>query len=167
MSTEKPAGGEGKLSFSEMLERMETMDDPQAQPLLDAIKARLPELETLLGEVSSHWHFEDGFYRFYHQSFKVYALQQDTLAIVEMLRSLLPGRALNTWFEQIISEGTGRRFELEHNKRWLAETRPILEAFFHARTMLELAAKYGRDLEKAPAAMPSGWAALLYLYGLR
>src|SRR5438552_4072680 len=37
-----------RLSFAEMLERMETMTDAQAQPLLDAIKARLPELETLL-----------------------------------------------------------------------------------------------------------------------
>src|SRR5438445_10480854 len=46
-----------------------------ARPTI-AAKARLPELEKLLEEVSSHWHAEDGFYRFYHQSFKVYGLQE-------------------------------------------------------------------------------------------
>ena len=39
--------------------------------LLAAIKARLPELERLLEEVSSHWGYEDPVYRFYYQSFKV------------------------------------------------------------------------------------------------
>jgi len=27
--------------------------------------------------------------------------------------------------------------------------------------------KYGRELEKPPEILPSGWAAVLYLYGLR
>jgi hypothetical protein len=63
-----------ELSFFEKLERMETETDAQAQPLLNAIKARLPELEALLEKVSSHWHAEDSFYRFYHQSWKVYSL---------------------------------------------------------------------------------------------
>jgi hypothetical protein len=156
-----------RLSFAEMLERMETMTDAQAQPLLDAIKARLLELEALLKKVSSHWHAEDGFYRFYHQSWKVYGLQHDTLEIVEMLRSLMPDRPLNDWFGQIIREGTGKEFKDEHNQRWLIETRPILEAFFHAKTMLELAVTYGREMESAPVSMPSGWAALLYLYTIR
>jgi hypothetical protein len=153
------------------------MTDTRAQPLLDTIKARLPELEALLEKVSSHWHAEDGFYRFYHRSFKVYALQEDTTEIVAALRSLLfatanpsgggPERPLNKWFEQIISEGTNRKFEMTHNQRWLDETRPILEAFFHARMMLDLAVKYGRELQTAPMSMPSGWAALLYLFDLR
>jgi hypothetical protein len=156
-----------RLSFSEMLERMETVTDPQAQPLLDAIKARLPELEALLEKVSSHWHLEDGFYRFYHQSWKVYSLQHDTAEIVRLLQSLMADRPLNKWFTRIINDGTGKQFRDEHNQRWIDETRPILEAFFHAKTMLELAVKYGRELEKAPACMPSGWAALLCLYNLR
>ena len=40
----------------------------EIQGLLRNIKARLPELMALLEKVSSHWHGEDGFYRFYHQS---------------------------------------------------------------------------------------------------
>lgn len=137
------------------------------QRLLDAIKTRLPELDALLERVLSHWHAEDSFYRFYHQSFKVYALQSDTEQIVTALRALLPERELNEWFAQIIREGTGRVFALDHNQRWLDETRPILEAFFHARTMLEFAVKYGHELEAAPQTLPSGWAAVLYLFDLR
>lgn len=137
------------------------------QRLLDAIKTRLPELEALLESVSSHWHGEDSFYRFYHQSFKVYALQGDTERIVAALRALLPERELNKWFAQIMREGTGRIFGPDHNQRWLAATRPILEAFFHARTMLDLAVKYGHELDTAPQTLPSGWAALLYLFDLR
>ena len=137
------------------------------QRLLDAIKARLPELDKLLVEVSGHWHAEDGFYRFYHQSLKVYHLQSDTERIVAELRALLPERALNSWFLQIIGEGTGKSFDPDHNRRWLLETRPILEAFFHARAMLEYAIKYARELPSAPQILPSGWAAVLYLFELR
>jgi hypothetical protein len=50
--------------------------------LLDALKARLPEPKVLLNEVSSHWRAEDGFYRFYHQSWKVYSSQLDIEEIV-------------------------------------------------------------------------------------
>jgi hypothetical protein len=138
-----------------------------AQRLLDAIKARLTDLEKLLAEVSGHWHAEDGFYRFYHQSLKVYGLQSDTERIVAELRALLPERDLNKWFVQIIAEGTGKTFDSEHNRRWLTETRPILEAYFHARAMLEYAVKYAGELPSAPRTLPSGWAAVLYLFDLR
>ena len=45
-------------------------------------------------------------------------------------------------------------------------TRPILEAFFHARFFLEMAVRHAH-LESPPSPLPSGYAALLYLYGLR
>ena len=141
--------------------------DADSEPLLLAIKARLDELVPLVETVSSHWHAEDKFYRFYHQSCKLYGLQRDTLEIVEALRSLWPQKQLHPWFEQIICEGTGHEFAIENNRDWLRRGRPILEAFFHARTMLELAVKYGRELEHAPRTMPSGWAALLELYSAR
>lgn len=63
--------------------------------------------------------------------------------------------------------GTGKTFRLEDNHRWLEATRPMLEAFFHARFMVEMAVRYGRELDEPPAMMPSGWAALLSLYDLR
>lgn len=33
--------------------------------------------------------------------------------------------------------------------------------------MLEMVCRYGRDLDGPPTVMPSGWAAVLYLYDLR
>ena len=52
------------------------------------------------------------------------------------------------------------------NTIWNHHTRPILEAFFHARFFLEMAVRYA-DLPVPPNPLPSGWAALLYLYELR
>jgi len=141
--------------------------DAESEPLLLAIKTRLDQPTALLETASSHWHAEDAFYRFYHQSWKLYGLQRDTLEIVENLRSLWPDKQFHPWFDQIIREGTGHQFSSEDNRDWLRKGRPILEAFFHARTMLELAVKYGRELEHAPRTMPSGWAALLELYSAR
>lgn len=135
--------------------------------LLAAIKERLAELRELLDQANGHWGAEDGFYRFYHQSFKVYFLQSLTERIVAALANLLPDRSLNDWFQSIVSDGTGKEFVPEHNKRWLQETRPILEAFFHARIMLDFVVRYGEELDEPPQLLPSGWAAVLCLFGLR
>lgn len=82
------------------------------------------------------------------------------------LRVLLPERKLNLSFEDIIRDGTGKEFQMEHNRDWPRHTRPILEAFCHAKFMVEMAVRYA-DLPEPPQPMPSGWAALLYLYDLR
>jgi len=146
----------------------EDIDDREVvQALLANMKAALPKLEALLEECSSHWGYEDPVYRFYHQSFKVHRLQGTTERIVAELKALAPDHPLNEWFTQIVSEGTGKKFEPEHNRRWLEVTRPMLEAFFHARFFLEMAVRYGKQLEHPPLSLPSGWATLLYLYGLR
>ena len=134
--------------------------------LLAAIRSRRARLARLLDKASGHWGYEDAVYRFYHQSFKVFSLQETTAEIVAEMQGLLPARALNPWFLQIIGDGAGHRFEMSCNRDWLRHTRPILEAFFHARFMLEMALRYA-DLEEPPSMLPSGWAALLYLYGLR
>ena len=142
--------------------------------LLANLKAKLPELEKLLLDVSNET--EDRVYRFYHQSFKVYYLQEETKRIVTALTELLPtslrelrskSNPLNKWFTQIISEGTGKQFEHAHNQRWLEETRPIVEAFFHAKYFLEMGVQFGKELKEAPQMLPSGWAAFLYLYDMR
>ena len=142
---------------------------PHAQAerdLLRNLRSRGPELTALLEECSSHWGFEDPIYRFYHQSFKVYALQDQTSRIVSLLESLAPDRPLNPWFRQIVEQGTGKSFKQEDNADWTRITRPILEAFFHARFFLEMAVRYAA-LQEPPMPLPSGYAALLYLYGLR
>ena len=74
---------------------------------------------------------------------------------------------LNSSFERILAEGTGKTFTPEANKAWDATTRPLVEAFFHARFFLEMAIKYADELDEPPSMLPSGWAALLYLYNLR
>ena len=136
--------------------------------LLAQLRLQLSSLEELLKSVNGHWIYEDRVYRFYHQSFKVFELQQNTLEIVAALQNLAPHLDLNNWFRFILKEGTGREFDLsETNSHWLQETRPILEAFFHARYFLEMACKYGKAIEEPPQTMPSGWAAFLYLYNLR
>lgn len=139
--------------------------------LLSNIKASLPELEKLLTDISGHWKYEDLIYRFYHQSFKVYWVQEETLKIVESLRKLSPNKTnfLNDWFEQIYSDGVilNREFEMSHNDNWLLICRPKIEAFLHAKFFLEMAIKYGKELKEAPNVLPSGWAAVLYLYDLR
>jgi hypothetical protein len=60
-----------------------------------------------LEESSTEWGFEDPIYRFYHQSFKVYALQEQTQPLARLLASLAPDRPLNAWFLRIVQEGTG------------------------------------------------------------
>jgi hypothetical protein len=146
---------------------MSDIDDREpVVSLLANIKAAMPQLRQLWRDCDDHWGFEDPVYRFYHQSWKVYHLQGRTTAIVAALQALAPDRDLNEWFMQIVRDGTGKKFEGDHNKRWLEVTRPILEAFFHAKYFLEMAIRYGK-LEKPPKSLPSGWSGLLYLYNLR
>jgi hypothetical protein len=139
----------------------------QMETLLHNIKQRLSQLEQLLAQVESHWGMEDAIYRFYHQSFKVYHLQDSTVAIRQVLQDLLPSRPLNRWFSEIVAQGTGQVFDLSHNQDWLRHTRPMVEAFFHAHYFLKMTVKYGKELEAAPNRLPSGWASVLYLYDLR
>jgi hypothetical protein len=152
------------------LERMARNRDerPEAIRLIANIKSALPELEALRTKCAED--AEDAIYRFYHQSFKVYALQHLTERIVAKLRALAPDPAEpgHKWFDEIIAAGTGKEWKQADNANWTAVTRPIVEAFFHARYFLEMAIEYGRQLDDVPPSMlPSGWAALLYLYGLR
>jgi hypothetical protein len=135
--------------------------------LLEAIKAKLPDLEQV--EKLFGFEQEDGIYRFYHQSFKVYGLQRSTLKAVEVFRIIGEdtGNRLCDWFEQIVADGTGKEFEPEHNRDWPNRTRPIVEAFLHARYFLEMMLKYGREMESPPELLSYGWAAILELYNQR
>ena len=134
--------------------------------LLANVHVQHEALKALLDASSDHWGFEDPVYRFYHQSFKVFSLQQQTDTIVRRLSSLLPDRPLHPWFLQIVRQGTGKEFTTADNNRWTLVTRPIVEAFCHARFFLEMAVRYAA-LDGPPRPLPSGYAALLYLYQLR
>lgn len=144
--------------------------EAKSDELLTNIHAKLPELEYLLEEMSSDCEYEDSVYRFYHQSWKVYELQELTKIIVAALRGIAPAGITNfcPMFEEILLAGaSGKTFKSEHNQEWTLQTRPIVEAFFHARFFLEMAVRYGNELESSPNQLPSGWAALLCLYELR
>ena len=144
----------------------ETSRDALEAALLARMQAQHEALKALLDASSDHWGFEDPVYRFYHQSFKVFWLQQRTDTIVQRLSGLLPDRPLHPWFLEIVRQGTGKEFATSDNDRWTLVTRPIVEAFFHARFFLEMAVRYGM-LEGPPPPLPSGYAALLHLYQLR
>ena len=63
--------------------------------LLSNAHAQHDALKQLLDASSDHWGFEDPVYRFYHQSFKVFWLQQRTDIILQRLSGLLPDRPLH------------------------------------------------------------------------
>jgi len=155
-----------KLERFRRFQKAQENREEKERTLLANLKSRKAELAALLESCSDHWGYEDPIYRFYHQSFKVFSLQATTEEIVSALHSLLPEQPLNDWILQIIGEGTGRKFTLDMNDDWLNQTRPMVEAFFHARYMLEMAVRYA-DLAAAPQPLPSGWATFLYLFNLR
>jgi hypothetical protein len=137
--------------------------------LLAQIKKHQPELEQLL-KVMQH-DYEDGMYRLYHYSFKVYQVQETTQRAVALFKQI--GAPLDPWnnlcdfFEDIVRDGTGRGFRVHHNRDWLRHTGPIVEAFLHARYFVEMMLQAARELETAPDLLPSGWACVLELYEVR
>jgi len=161
----KPAESRKKITVSiAALERMMKTKLKETDKLLRKIKKELPSLEELCKSTGD---CEDYIYRFYHQSFKVYWIQEYTKKIVPKLQKLAPHLPLNDSFMEIVRQGTERQFAMEDNQNWTAITRPMLEAYWHARYFLEMVCKYGRELESAPNTLPSGWAAVLYLYNIR
>jgi hypothetical protein len=169
MSKDADGAGKARNAFRQM---RENRLDQYAIAVLENIKKRMPLLEKLLNEMNDTWCYEDGMYRFYHQSFKVYALQTYTQEATHLFEEIgeaagIEQFSLNPYYRSIIGEGTGITFMMEHNNTWTQVTRPIVEAFLHARYFVEMHVKYGRELIKPPQWLPSGWAAVLYLYDIR
>lgn len=137
------------------------------QVLLRAIKDNLHELERLATTFTNQ--YEEGIYRLYHHSFKVYSMQDCTVGAAKVFRNIgeVSQNSLCQWFEEIVAAGTGSEWNPNHNESWLVHTRPIVEAFLHAKYFLEMMVKYGNELHSAPLVLPSGWAAILELYNQR
>ena len=151
----------------------------------------MPELTVLLATMNARC--EDGVYRFYHGSFKVYTLQSCTEHAVEIVLALAPNPALDSRFVEIMLAGTGTEFGVVKGEESGPDApRHVVEAFFHARYFVEMLCKYGEHaaeleeslhrlvqiitlckLEKPPYKLfegdplPSGWAAVLELFHLR
>ncbi len=135
--------------------------------LLSNIKQSKAEIEKL--NVIFKKFEEDYVYRFYHQSFKVYGATAQIEEAKELFERLAPDALpLNKVFCLIANQAIGKEFDFKDiNQIWLVETRPILEAFWHSKYFLEQMLVAADVLEESPQILPSGWAAVLYLYNLR
>lgn len=116
-------------------------------------------LEELLENINSHWEIEDTVYRLYHGSNKA----THAIAVTYLVLKELEGLYKYGWknrcsvFKEIMEEGVDPK---KDPRRWI-------EAMLHARYFLEMAVKYSKEVDKPLQLLPSGYAALLYLYGLR
>lgn len=137
--------------------------------LLSAIEKNKGKILELKESNEGWFGGEDRFYRFYHQSFKIFDLQAYTEDMVDLFKGLLGYELedLNKYFVEIYKEGTGKEFNVDMNVRWTKETRPIVEAYFHAKEILNLMIKYGLESDERNREGNAGWFAVLYLYNIR
>jgi hypothetical protein len=131
------------------------------------IKARLPDLEETALELEEAE--EDGVYRFYHGSNKVFFLQDPVKAAFTLIKEIGgEGDPPNFEYARIVEAGTGHDFQGERtNTNWNAETKPILEAFWHTKYFVNMMVKYAGKLETVEMPLDYGIAAVLYLFELR
>lgn len=146
--------------------QMEKKKQTEAELLANA-KARLPDIEALLAAFERAE--EDAVYRYYHQSFKVFGQQAMIRRARELLHHLAPdAQSLDDGFERICHDALDHEFKMSRtNTNWGAETRPILEAFWHCKYFLGQLNRYAREIDEPVDMLPEGWAAVLELYGLR
>lgn len=141
-----------------------------ADTLFVNIKTNRDKAEKLLESITKYEGAYEGYiYRFYHMSFKVYCFQEVTVKIVNLLKELDPKaeKFFCREFEEIINDGTGKVWEHDHNKDWTKHTRPIVEAFLHAKYFLEMVIYWTKQEKNPPKMIPQSWAALLELYNMR
>jgi hypothetical protein len=130
------------------------------------IKARLPDLEETALELEEAE--EDGVYRFYHGSNKVFFLQDPVKAAFTLIKEIGgEGDPPNFEYARIVEAGTAHQSSETTNANWEAETKPILEAFWHTKYFINMMAKYAKELETVESPLQPGMAAVLYLFELR
>lgn len=155
---------------SEVLQEIEfahALRHAKAVQLLTNIKKGRKRIQSLF----DHFRKEepDLVYRFYHQSYKVFIMNSLTAQAMDLFLELAPvDITFNSWFLEITGDAVQREFSDDTNANWLAETLPVTQAFWHAKYFLEQMLVAANELDEAPPqVLPSGWAAVLYLYGLR
>ena len=139
--------------------------------ILNNVKEKKEDLAQIERMIQNHRFGEqDAFYRFYHQSFKVYRLQGVTDRIVTFLCDVAECEFedLHPMFRRIVQGGTGKEFTPQANERWEDETRPIIEAYTHAKHVLDMLVLHGTKLEEPPIGIiEQGWGTVLHVYQIR
>ena len=130
------------------------------------IKSRLPELEETARDLEEAE--EDGVYRFYHGSNKVFFLQDPVKAAFTLIKEIGgEDDPANFEYARIVDDGTAHQFSATTNENWDVETKPILEAFWHTKYLFNMMVKYAKELETVEMMVQPGMAAVLYLFELR
>jgi len=138
--------------------------------LFQKILDNFDEIEKLKTKLDSDWGLTERFYRMYHQSFKTFRVQKDTMKCFELFQKIAGSDfTINKWFCQLVQEGTGHEFDLSHNQNWLEHTRPMMEAALHTKFFLDLLVKHKEEFEKdeIPSVISFGLATVLYLFNER
>jgi hypothetical protein len=138
----QPMNEDRSLKKAMALARAPQMHQERMEALLARIEQRLPEIEELLAEAEDRRGEEDGVYRFYHRSFKVFGLQDFVKTAFKLIQEI--GGADDPpceWYCQIVKEGTEHHFNEKTNAEWLQQTRPILEAFWHTKYFVSMMVK--------------------------
>ena len=160
---------------NELLEKLRSEFEENhklSQVLLANIKKNRKKIKFLLKVVNDReGEYEGKVYRFYHYSFKVYHLHMIIKPIIEVLRACdpKPVKQFCVFFQTILNDAEMvGAWKEEHNKEWLKYTRPIVEAFLHAKYMLEMADLCDKLYRRAPRGfIDQKWGSLLELYEIR
>jgi hypothetical protein len=133
---------------------------PSADEFLANIKASLPQLDLTLQNIVQRWVPENLMASFYTQTPKLFLLQHHTVEMLEALAAMAPvGYALSESFTRIVSRGTNLAFANQPDIDQVS-SQAIVEAFFHAKFMLEQAIGHGRLWDKVPSLPSFGFIAL-------
>ena len=149
----------GKLKHRASALKEKRRNDRGQRVLIKNLHKRRKVLEELLASINGHWEIEDIVYRLYHDSYKTVWAWDVTQKVMKELEGLYRYgyRNRNAVIKEIMDEGLDKK----------AGPRKWIEAMLHARYLLEMAIKYSKEVKKPLQCLPSGYAALLYLYGLR
>src|ERR1700676_3938422 len=105
--------------------------------LFHRIKARLQELEDVAATLEEAE--EDGVYRLYHGSYKVFDLHDPVKAAFKLIKKIeVDSDPPYSECARIVEAGTKHQFSATTNENWEAETKPILEAFWHTKYFINM-----------------------------